>query len=295
MDSANHRITHLPKSYAKLWRELGLRLPKAPSVIATGLIGASVTGLSSRSVVLFAQLFGIPEGTVRVTLSRMVSAGRLEVDNGHYRLAGEVLKTHGRNQQKFMPRLKDWNGRFVIEVVCGDPRSARQRMEFRSAMSSLHISEYREGVWMRPDNLEYGPNMEAVAVVRQQCERFVVTSEGEPAAVLVRKLWDIKAWQHRAEQLRTALSLLGDDIASSQPQAVALGYMLIASIEQHLLADPLLPPELLPPTWPGRQLRRESAQFDAGWQKLLVNWLRSECPSAKTSRNRKIDGAITVP
>ena len=64
------------------WRELGLRPLKSRSVIASALIGTEVAGLSSRRVVRFAALFGIPEGTVRVTLSRMVADGELLLRDG---------------------------------------------------------------------------------------------------------------------------------------------------------------------------------------------------------------------
>ena len=257
------------------WRDLGLRPLKSRSVIASALIGSEAAGLSSRRVVRFANLFAIPEGTVRVTLSRMVADGELELRDGRYAPAGAFLRRRNRQRSSRSPTTLEWDGRFWIEIVSSDRRSPARRSELRTALHNLLFAEYREGVWMRPNNLDPDRLPEAAAVVREQCQLFTSRLDGD-AASLVRRLWDLKSWQDRANRLRAGMSDLMADIEAERPEVIAPGFILAAAVTHHLLADPLLPRELLPATWPGATLRKDWERFDTGWQRLLNNWLNSE-------------------
>jgi len=44
---------------------------------------------------------------------------------------------------------------------------------------------------------------------------------------------------------------------------------------RHLQADPLLPDELLPSTWPGRSLRETYDGWDRHYRLVLRDWARS--------------------
>ena len=55
-------------------------------------------------------------------------------------------------------------------------RSVAARAELRQAMGALRLAELREGVWLRPDNLDGGWADAARAVVDAQCRRFVSDS-----------------------------------------------------------------------------------------------------------------------
>jgi phenylacetic acid degradation operon negative regulatory protein len=53
---------------------------------------------------------------------------------------------------------------------------------------------------------------------------------------------------------------------------LAKGFMVSAAVLRHLLADPILPAELLPDDWPGPELRRRYEVFDAGYRADLRDY-----------------------
>ena len=59
------------------------------------------------------------------------------------------------------------------------------------------------------------------------------------------------------------------------PDDLAPGFELSAAVLRHLQADPLLPAELLPPTWPGPALRSAYAVWDRSYRDVLRAWGRS--------------------
>jgi len=65
-------------------------------------------------------------------------------------------------------------------------------------------------------------------------------------------------------------------LAPDTPAALAPGFELSASVLRHLLADPLLPEELLPAHWPGRRLRQAYDGWDARYRVTLREWSRDE-------------------
>ena len=50
--------------------------------------------------------------------------------------------------------------------------------------------------------------------------------------------------------------------------------MLSAAVLRHLLADPLLPPELLPSGWCGDELRHDYDRYDVAFKSLWRDWFR---------------------
>jgi phenylacetic acid degradation operon negative regulatory protein len=56
--------------------------------------------------------------------------------------------------------------------------------------------------------------------------------------------------------------------------ALAPGFELSAAVLRHLQADPLLPAELLPGGWPGRDLRDDYDRWDSRYRATLQEWSR---------------------
>jgi phenylacetic acid degradation operon negative regulatory protein len=60
------------------------------------------------------------------------------------------------------------------------------------------------------------------------------------------------------------------------PEELAPGFELSAAVLRHLQADPLLPAELLPATWPGARLRQVYDEWDARYRATLRTWSRGD-------------------
>lgn len=233
----------------------GLRPLTARSAVLSTLLGAHPPRLPARSLVRVGELFDIAEGTIRVALSRMVAAGDLSQVDGDYQLTSRLGRRQARQDQSRTPSTRRWRGDWEIAVVTAARRPPAERTAFRQVMTDLRLAELREGTWLRPDNL----TRPRPAPVTEQCTFLIGRPESDPSA-LAATLWDLDAWAARARQLHTAL-----DHAEGLPAS----FILAAAVLRHFLADPLLPPELLPDDWPGERLRERYERFDKTFQSVL--------------------------
>jgi phenylacetic acid degradation operon negative regulatory protein len=241
--------------------DLGLRALTARSIVASTLLGMRPPELSAQLLVRSGELFGVAEGTTRTALSRMLNAGELVADEGRYRLAGHLLERQARQEASRHPRLRArWDGGWRSAVVVAERRSASERTALRTAMTRARYGELREGVWLRPHNLVDGPpDVDGVT--------WFDARPDDPREV-ARRLWDLDAWADRADRLRGAMT------PSVEESQLARAFELSAAVLRHLQSDPLLPDRLLPPRWPGDELREEYERFDASFKATWRTWFR---------------------
>jgi phenylacetic acid degradation operon negative regulatory protein len=258
----------------------------ARSVVASTLLGMRPPRLSTQMIVRSGAIFGIAEGTTRVAISRMVAAGELIADGDGYRLAGPMLTRLVRQDLSRSGPPPTWDGRWSIHVVGTEPRDAPDRARLRSAATALRLAPLREGVWTRPANLPAGVLPDEEAVVAAQCRRFDAEPDGDPAA-LAAELWDLDGWTARADELRDRLTDVGDQLATGDLAALPEGFVLSAATLRHLQADPLLPGELLPSSWPGAALRADYERYDEAFRAVWRDWYRGQ-------RGRIAEGAPVV-
>ncbi|WP_131738879.1 PaaX family transcriptional regulator C-terminal domain-containing protein [Actinomadura roseirufa] len=240
---------------------LEIRPLTARSVVLSTLLGVHPPRLPARYLVRVGDLFGIAEGTIRVALSRMVAAGDLVQADGTYGLTERLLERQARQDESRLPHTRPWDGTWEIAVITAERRPAADRAALRQAMAALRLAELREGTWLRPANL-VRPRPDPVV---RQCTFLRGRPEEDPA-VLAASLWDLDAWTASARALLTAL----DDATT-----IAERFTLAAAALRHLLNDPILPPDLLPPDWPGLALRSHYERFETSFERLLTDHVLS--------------------
>lgn len=249
-----------------------LRPLGARSVIASTLLGVNAASMSAERLVRAGELFGVADGAIRTALWRMVAAGELVADDGRYALAGPLLERRERFDTG-PARRREWDGSWELAVVTAERRSAIERQHLRGSAAALHLAELREGVWVRPDNLERTRLPERQAVVDAQCIRFVTASlEGDREAVATR-LFDLDTWAARARTLIGALDAAGGLPPALGPGDLADGFRVSIAAVRHLAIDPLLPEELLPSDWPGDALRRRYGDYHTVYDERMAEWL----------------------
>ncbi|MFI6902530.1 PaaX family transcriptional regulator C-terminal domain-containing protein [Nonomuraea sp. NPDC050394] len=229
----------------------------ARSAVLSALLGSYPPRLAARHLVRIGELFGIAEGTVRVALSRMVAAGDLVQQDGRYTLSERLLERQGRQDESRDPHTRTWDGAWEIALVTAERRAPADRAAFRHAMGALRLAELREGTWMRPSNLiRDWPDS-----VTAQCTLV----DGRPRRDPTPLLWDLDGWAAEARALERELQ---------RADGLAEGFIVSAAVLRHLLKDPLLPPALLPPGWPGAELRERYDAFDRSYREVLMKHLR---------------------
>jgi phenylacetic acid degradation operon negative regulatory protein len=245
---------------------LGLRPLSARSVVASVLLGTHPPRLATAALVELCNRFGITPGTTRVALSRMVAAGELAAEDGHYRLVGQGLLSRQRTQDDALdPPAAPWAGAWRMAVVVSPGRAAAERVELRRAFADARFGQWREGVWLRPDNL----GRHEVALLRESPVRWMTVEPDDDPGALARELWDLAGWAARGEALLAAAPSEPGDLVAEQPEWAADVFTAAAATLRHLRTDPLLPQALLPQDWPADRLRARYARLLSAIQHLV--------------------------
>lgn len=252
------------------WAVAGAPPLTARSVLASTLLGEDPPELPVAHLVRVAGLFGIGPNRARVALSRMVAGGEATTDgHGRYRLAGGLLERRDRQEGSVVGVTRPWQGKWHMVVVTTSGSSADQRAARRRRLALARLAEQREGVWLRPDNLDLrpdpGPDPDVVT--------YLVEPDADPVD-LAGGLWDLTGWAVRTRVLLGALERSPTD----GPDDLAPGFELSAAVLRHLQADPLLPADLVPGDWPGPELRAAYAGWDHRYRRVLRAWSRSGGP-----------------
>lgn len=225
-----------------------LKRMTARSVVLSVLLGAHPAWASAAELIRLTADFDIKEPTLRVALTRMVSAGDLVRSEDGYRLSDRLLNRQRRQDDAIDPKLREYDGRWLTLVITSVGTDARTRASLRNTLQQYRFGELREGVWMRPDNLDQALPQEVTKRVR------LLHSRDQDPTGLAAMLWDLSGWRRSGEEL------LGEMTAAND---IPGRFVAAAGIVRHLLADPVLPDELLPDNWPGAELRKAYNDFAA--------------------------------
>ncbi|WP_238994749.1 PaaX family transcriptional regulator C-terminal domain-containing protein [Mycolicibacterium chubuense] len=220
----------------------------ARSVVLSVLLGAHPAWATAAQLVQLTSDFGIRESTVRVALTRMVGAGDLIRSEDGYRLSDRLLARQRRQDDAIDPHRRRWGGDWVTLVITSIGTDARTRAALRTTLQDKRFAELREGVWLRPDNVE----VDLGADVGQRV-RVLRARDADPVE-LAGRLWDLAGWAQAGRTLLADMAAAGD---------VPGRFVVAAAIVRHLLTDPVLPEALLPDDWPGGQLREAYQDFAA--------------------------------
>lgn len=212
----------------------------ARSVVLSVLLGAHPAWATASDLIRLTADFGIKETTLRVALTRMVGAGDLIRSADGYRLSDRLLARQTRQDEAMRPQTRAWHGDWHVVVVTSVGTDARTRAAQRASMYRKRFGELREGVWMRPANLDLDLEPDVADRVR------VLTARDDAPEQLVAELWDLPAWANAGDRLLDEMAAASD---------IPGRFVVAAAIVRHLLTDPMLPAELLPDDWPGARLR----------------------------------------
>ncbi|MFC8428361.1 PaaX family transcriptional regulator C-terminal domain-containing protein [Streptomyces sp. NPDC057253] len=226
---------------------IDLRPLSARSVVLSLLLGAHPPEMPVKDLVRAVEPFGVGGSTLRAALSRMVSAGDLRRADTVYGLSDRLLARQRRQDDAVHPSTRAWSGDWEMVVITATGRGPAERAELRARLTTLRLAELREGVWLRPANLlrPLPDGLDAVAL------RSTARPD-RPAPELATALWPLDGWAARSQ------ALLAHVARVERPADRLTGF---AAVVRHLLTDPVLPPDLLPPDWPGARLRSAYAAY----------------------------------
>jgi len=210
----------------------------ARSVALSVLLGVPQGRLGVRDILATGEMCGITPATMRVALSRLVSAGELAVVDGAYALSPAHQARLHAQQLALEPSTRAWDGAWETAIVIESGRDAADRARLRADLAAARLAELREGVWMRPANLER-PGI---------VDPHLTTLSSRPSdpELIVRQLWDLSGWANKG---RAILAAADADELDGRRFAAA------TALVRHLRTDPVLPPALQPSDWPADAMR----------------------------------------
>ena len=106
-------------------------------------------------------------------------------DDG-YRLSDRLLARQRRQDDAINPQLRQWGGTWITLVITSVGTDARTRATLRTTLQEKRFGELREGVWLRPDNLDVNLPAELLDRVR------VLQSRDDNPGELAARLWDLR-------------------------------------------------------------------------------------------------------
>lgn len=227
--------------------EPAMRPLSARSVVLSLLLGTHPPEMPVRQLVRTVEPFGVAESTLRAALSRMVAAGDLHRSGPTYRLSHRLIERQRRQDAAITPPIRAWGGEWEVAVLTATGRGPGERAQTRADLTELRLAELREGVWLRPHNLDRAWPAHFATLAR----RFTARPD-EPPADLARALWPLDAWAAAGHALLHRFS------SRTEP---AERFSLAAAIVRFLVTDPVLPAELLPRDWPAAELRHHYADY----------------------------------
>lgn len=227
--------------------EVDLPPLSARSVVLSLLLGAHPPQLPVKELVRAVEPFGVGGSTLRAALSRMVAAGDLRRTDAVYGLSDRLLARQRRQDDAVEARTRAWDGHWEMVVITATGRGPAERADLRARLTTLRLAELREGVWLRPANLSRTLPEELEQVAQSYTAR-----PDRPARELAAQLWPLDTWAVAARALLARVE------AADRP---ADRFTAFTAVVRHLLADPVLPPELLPADWPGEALRAAYADY----------------------------------
>ncbi len=244
-----------------------LRPLNARSIALSILLGSHPPELPARALVAMAELFGIPGGTMRTALSRMVASGDVQATDGRYRLAGHQVDRQGAQDEGRRPPTGTWDGRWHTVVTIDDQRDLAARRRFRSIMANRRFGELRPDIWTRPANLGPAPSAP---------DRLITTGpiDGADHETLVHRLWDLPGIAAEARRLLGEMHERRTTCDWDDDASIPTLFTTSASVVRFLRHEPLLPDVLTPADWPVGDVRATYDAFEADHQRLLRRFLR---------------------
>lgn len=231
-----------------------LPVPSAPTLILDMLVGGA-TAMTADAICRAGVLMGVAEATMRVSLTRLKSAGKVHcIERGLYKIAPAAHPLHEMVRQWHRKRAlcKPWiRGDWVAIHDTAVPKSDRSAHRHHLlALSLLGFVELRDGLHIRPDNFVGGVNGQLSRLrslgLADQALGFKLCSLEERLEAQALTLWDVEALirsdQAYLAALETSRAAFGrSPLGVAARESLLLGRTVIA----HLVRDPVLPSELM--------------------------------------------------
>lgn len=232
--------------------------------------------VSVRSLAVLLEALGPNERLIRTSLTRLVNERllqpRSEGRRAFYQVAPWALRLFARADRRIYGTLRpNWDGAWTVVIIDGAESTPALRAALRQELGWAGLGTVAPNVMASPvvepveatATIERIGGIEGVLVTRSALVPAVGTMSAEALARRVANLDEVGA------EYQAFVDFFGRfDLASltslDARSAFKLRTLLVSNYRRIVLADPLLPVELLPADWIGDVARRVVAEVYAG-------------------------------
>ena len=254
-------------------------------------------GAWTHTVVDALGLVGFEETAARQALTRSAASGLLAPRRVGRRTrwqltpAGREALTAAKERLFAAGPERDWNGDWLI-VLATVPESHRNlRHRLRTSLSWAGFGSLGPGVWLSPHPSHAAEARQVLASLGASVHATLLHARlDEPGERqrLVEQAWDVADLDAMYRRFLARFTPVRPD---SPGDALAELAHLLYQWRRLLLADPGLPPNLLPARWSGEQARRLLLDRHPRWHRMARAWWRAHeaTESASTAGQHSAD------
>ncbi|MCS7218595.1 MAG: repressor in the phenylacetic acid catabolic pathway protein [Thermus sp.] len=202
-----------------------------------------------RDLVAMMEALGFSEAAVRAALSRSAKRGWVVAERrgrtAYYALSDRVYWQVRQVRRRLYEPVAPWDGRFLLVLPEG-PKERGERERFRREMALLGYGSLQSGIYLGA-GVDLEATKELLGFYGLAATLFRAEHLGSPEEV--RKAFPL------AQAEAHYRTLFPQEVPENPLLAFQALTRLVHGMRKVLFLDPLLPPELLPPGYPGLAAR----------------------------------------
>lgn len=223
-------------------------------------------------------LVGFEQKAVRQALARTAAAGLLAACRAGRRTRWEITGAGRESLSNAERRLfatgphRDWNGDWLVLLTSVPENHRNLRHRLRASLGWAGFGSLGPGVWLSPHPSRAAEARQALAALGEPVHGTLLHArldDPEERHRLVTQAWDVAELDRR---YRAFVDRFAAVAPAAPGEAVAELAHLLYQWRRLLLADPGLPPDLLPAGWSGERARELMFDRRARWRPVARGW-----------------------
>lgn len=223
-------------------------------------------------------LLGFEERAVRQALARSATAGWLASKRSGRRVrwqltaAGREYLAAARQRLFAVTPESDWDGDWLVLLLTVPENQRNLRYRVRAALEWAGFGSPGPGVWISPHPSHAAEARQVLRSLGADVQAVILHARLDDLSErhrLVAQAWDV---QELDSLYRSFVGHWAVAQPGSASEAFSQRLRLVYQWRRLLLADPGLPPTLLPADWSGEQARRLLLDLHAQWRQLATAW-----------------------